>query len=638
MNKQLFLSLILLAFISVGAFAQATEGNAVVVEVSKEKTAVNGKTYYLHTVKKGENLYRISLAYHVKQKDIVIANPETISGNIKEGQVLKIPVDPITPKSFQYIESENFIYHIAEEQQTVFSITQKYNVTQADLYKYNPELEYSPLQVGQVVRIPKKENVSETGESFRPIENYVDHKVRRKETKFSISQQYNITVDELIAANPQLNTQDLQSGSIIKIPVKSTTQFETKELVSFKDSMVSKSRNQFKDAVLKELVPCNKDYKSFSGQFNVALLLPFSIEDNHARAKLDSAAMANNPDKVINTEMLPRSIYSLEFYEGFLLAVDSLKKAGLSVNIYPYDTEREVAKVNKILSRSELKEMDLIVGPFFGEGLDKVNKFSLANGIKVVSPVITNNAAFEQNPLAFEVLPNDSIGVEGVVRFVSNIQHKSVILVKSSNYQDTSIFLLFKKQLDYAFSGKYKTFVNKGSYNGVSKLLSDSLENIVIVPATDEVMLISLFAKLNIDAKKYKIKVIGLPGFASFKSIDQEYMHNLEVHYYSPFFSDYDSPEVLNFVNKFKSKFAGTPQEYQKEGFNFAFLGYDVGLYFLNELGRNGKNFENCSMPQSRQLHMIFDFTRENSSRGFLNRGIQILKFTKDYYIRKADQ
>lgn len=634
MNRR-FLSIILFIFISLSAFAQ--EGNAVVVEVSKEKTTINGKSYYLHTVKKGENLYRISLAYHLKQKDIIIANPEAISGNVKEGQVLKIPVDPVTPKSIQYIESDNFIYHITEEQQTLFFITQKYNVTQAELYKYNPELEVSPLQVGQVVRIPKKENVSESGESFRPIENYTDHKVRRKETKYSISQQYNITVDELIAANPQLNTQDLQAGSTIRIPVKSNTQFETKELVNFKDSLVTKSKNQVKDTVSKTVAPCNNDYKAFSQQLKIALLLPFSIEDNHARAKLDSAAMANNPDRVITTEMLPRTIFALEFYEGFLLAVDSLKKAGLSVSIYPYDTERDVAKIAKILGRPEFKEMDLIIGPFFSEGLDKVNKFSEANGIKLVSPVITNNKALENNPFAFEVLPNDSLGVVAMVKFISKVQKKKVILVKASSYHDTTIYNLFKKQLDHTIGSGYKTFVYKGSYTGISHLLDDSAENIVIVPSTDEVALMGLFAKLNIDSKKYKIKLMGLPGFASFKSIDQQYMHNLEVHYYTPFFSDYESPVIRSFVSKFQNKFGAPPQDFQKEGFNFAFLGYDIGFYFLSEMGSKGKSFENCPASTVKPLHMVFDFARKNSQGGFLNRGVQILEFTKDYYIRKAD-
>ncbi len=637
MNRR-FLSIILFVFISLSTFAQ--EGNAVVVEVSKEKTTINGKTYYLHTVKKGENLYRISLAYHLKQKDIIIANPEAISGNVKEGQVLKIPVDPVTPKSFQYIESDNFIYHITEEQQTLFFITQKYNVTQAELYKYNPELEVSPLQVGQVVRIPKKENVSESGESFRPIENYTEHKVRRKETKYSISQQYSITVDELIAANPQLNTQDLQAGSKIRIPVKSATQFETKGLLNFKDSLVNKSKNLAKDTVLKDVtVPCDNEYKPFSQQFKIALLLPFSIDDNKSRAKLDSVARVNNPDKVIVTEMLPRTIFALEFYEGFLLALDSLRKAGLSVSIYPYDTERDVAKVNKVLSRPELKEMDLIIGPFFSEGLDKVNKFSEANGIKLVSPVISSNKALENNPNAFEVLPNDSLGVAAMVNFISKIQQKRIILVKTSSYQDTAMFNLFKKQLDHTVGAGYKTFAYKGSYAGISKYLHDSAENIVIVPSTDEVALMGLFDKLNIDSKKYKIKLFGLPGFASFiKSTNQlESMHNLETHYYSPFFSDYEAPAIRNFVNKFQNKFAAPPQDSQKEGFNFAFLGYDIGLYFLSEMGNKGKAFENCLPSVSKPLHIVFDFARVNPQGGFVNRGVQILKFTKDYYIRKAD-
>src|SRR5512145_2255533 len=128
MDKRI-LHLALFIFISIASFGQAPTGNVVVVEVSKEKTTINGKTYYLHTVKKGENLYRISRAYNITQKDIIIANPEAISGVVKDGQILKIPTESLNIPGIQQIESDNFIHHVTEEQQTIFFLTQKYAVS-----------------------------------------------------------------------------------------------------------------------------------------------------------------------------------------------------------------------------------------------------------------------------------------------------------------------------------------------------------------------------------------------------------------------------------------------------------------------------------------------------------------------------
>ena len=68
------------------AIGQVQNQNEVTVEISKEKAVIKGVTYYLHTVKKGETIYRISRTYGITQKDLLAANHDAISGPIKEGQ------------------------------------------------------------------------------------------------------------------------------------------------------------------------------------------------------------------------------------------------------------------------------------------------------------------------------------------------------------------------------------------------------------------------------------------------------------------------------------------------------------------------------------------------------------------------
>jgi hypothetical protein len=224
-----------------------------------------------------------------------------------------------------------------------------------------------------------------------------------------------------------------------------------------------------------------------------------------------------------------------------------------------------------------------------------------------------------------------------MLQLITRFQRKNIILVNPSNLKDTAIYKMFKNQMDIDFHLTYRTISSKNSNAITTLLATDSIENIIIVPSTDEVLLMPIFARLNLDSKKFRIKVFGLPDLASFKSIDQEYMHNLEVHYYSPFYIDYSKPFTHKFIAKFENKFSAPPQDFQKEGYNFAFLGYDVGLYFLNALGQQGKAFGNCQTANSYQLHMIFDFIKPKPEGGHINRGTQIIKFSKDYYIRKAN-
>jgi LysM repeat protein len=637
MSKQIAKLLFLLLFFNAFFYVQAQENNGIVVEVSKEKTTINGKNFYIHTVKKGENLYRISKAYNITQKDIMIANPETISGSVKEGTILKIPIDPATPRSIQQIESDNFIYHIIEEQQTITFLIQKYNITKEELYKYNPELEFPPLQVGQVVRIPKSQNVSANAETFQPIENYQEYKVKRKETKYSISKDFNITVDELIAANPILNSEDLKAGSVIRIPRKSDAKFDTKELLAKGDSIVKINKEGKPKVAPVETVV----HKNYTGELKIALLMPFSCDDNEARVKLDSIAAANanknHTNKNTSSGLLPRTVYALEFYQGFLVAVDSLKKTGVSVKLSTYDTERDASKVNKILSKPALQNMDLIVGPLFQEGLGKANDFSLKNHVKLVSPIINENINMAKNPYLFQFIPSERILVDAMIRQIATYAKKKIILVECNDQQNKAMTQLFKERLNAVFPNSYKT-ISSSSINTISHYYSESEDNIVLIPSINEAFIFTIFSKLSLDAKSHSIKVYGMPNCVRFKNFDQHYFHNLEFHYYTPFYFDYSDPSIKHFISVYKKMFLYEPQDFTKEGYNFALLGFDLGCYFIEALSQKDGNLENSLNGSGIQpLHMKIRFAQDSVSGNYVNQEVQIMEFTKDFYLKKAN-
>ncbi|MES2395756.1 MAG: LysM peptidoglycan-binding domain-containing protein, partial [Bacteroidota bacterium] len=107
---------------------------------SKNVTTINGVKYYLHTVEKGQTLFAIAKGYELSLNDIVIENPEAIDG-IKPGQVLKVPI-----KKAKKIESApvtnggNYVLHQVEAGQTLYSISKQYNTTVEKIKILNPEL------------------------------------------------------------------------------------------------------------------------------------------------------------------------------------------------------------------------------------------------------------------------------------------------------------------------------------------------------------------------------------------------------------------------------------------------------------------------------------------------------------------
>ena len=56
---------------------------------STKTERIDGKSFYIHTVEKGQTLYSICKVYEISQNDLVFENPELING-LKPNQILKI--------------------------------------------------------------------------------------------------------------------------------------------------------------------------------------------------------------------------------------------------------------------------------------------------------------------------------------------------------------------------------------------------------------------------------------------------------------------------------------------------------------------------------------------------------------------
>ncbi len=101
----------------------------------------------------------------------------------------------------------------------------------------------------------------------------------------------------------------------------------------------------------------------------------------------------------------------LDLYEGMKLAVDTLEKQGIKISMRAYDTERSSEKIKTILGTNELKNTDLVIGPFFSEENKYIQEFAMEQKVNVFNP-LTNNSDFTgTNPYAFLYQPsNETLG------------------------------------------------------------------------------------------------------------------------------------------------------------------------------------------------------------------------------------
>lgn len=188
---------------------------------------INGKTFIIHKVTAGETLYGISKRYNVTVDQIIEQNP-TADAGLEIDQILKVPYVP-RQKTTTTITRNGTIHKVAEKE-TLFSISRQYGVTIDEIKQWN-SLTDNTLSLGQELIIKK------SGTEIKPIEkptimqsSAMTHVVAEKETLFSISRQYNVTVDQLRTWNA-LQGNDLKVGQTLYVaqPIyKNETVVQTK--------------------------------------------------------------------------------------------------------------------------------------------------------------------------------------------------------------------------------------------------------------------------------------------------------------------------------------------------------------------------------------------------------------------------
>ena len=153
----------------------------------------NNDTYIVHTVEMKQTLYAISKMYSVTVDDIKKTNKEIEEFGIKIGQTIRIPISEINKKEAKKASitlSADTIYHEVLKKETLYALTKKYELSEAQLIKYNPVL-IGGLKVGMTVKIPVelKYVKDESLIQFEsPIEDSLElHEVQPKETLYFLS-------------------------------------------------------------------------------------------------------------------------------------------------------------------------------------------------------------------------------------------------------------------------------------------------------------------------------------------------------------------------------------------------------------------------------------------------------------------
>lgn len=561
-------------------------------------------SYFLHTIEKGQSLYSISSMYNVSQSDIIELNPGC-DDKLYAGQTLKIPQNKNSQVAIQY--------HTIQPQETLYQLTVKYKVSAKEICDANPGLSAQNFRIGQVIIIPSGEeesNQQATSSAIPTIRPEVKsncremHKVEKKETIFSISRQYSITEKELVAANPELKD-GLKKGDFLCIPYPQTEKKETLPEIA----ATPKSNTELFDSN-------KKPFKKIS-PIKAAVILPFLSENNKGE----------------NNRMT-------EYYEGFLMAVDSLKKSGVSIDLYAYDSGNSAASMKTLLTKSEMKEMNIIFGPLNQAQIKPLADFSRQNNINLVIPFSSKDNEVFNNPSVFQInTPQSYLYSEVYEHFTRKFGDANIVFLNTENAdKEKEEFIKGLKSELKRSKIAYKSVNASANQASLKAALDAHKENIFVLTSGSNIALIKTLPQLTVlvrENPEYSIHLFGYPEWQTYTKDHLASFYELDTYFYSSFYTNNLFPQAINFTNAYR-------KWYGKEMTNtypkYGMLGFDTGYFFLNGLSKYGNEFaDDINKINITPIQTGFKFERANNWGGFINKKVFFVHFTKNFELVKLD-
>ncbi|WP_224489292.1 LysM peptidoglycan-binding domain-containing protein [Robertkochia flava] len=611
-----------------------------------------------HAVKEGETIEQIARKYQVTPYNILKYNPEAKKG-LEPNTVLVIPVrtgerpDVVVSGNqasgeIQEREVERFIKHRVKRKETLYSLAQKYNITEADIKRYNKELYGRMPRKGERLEIPVFKPM-ETAEGWKvPEDGMIPYIVRPAEGKWRIAYEHGITQEELERMNPEMKS-ILQEGDTLMVPFVPGNE---KEVVvdSLYNYYVVKPAEGFYRLKVKlglskeELEALNPALKESGLQKGMILKLPknsgsdlvlnngmliekFALKDSIRVPVTNKVGLILPFDlKTVNFDSLsgtkqdiqtsPLLGISLDFYTGAMVALDSVRDMGISVDLTVYDSGDKDNFVLQLMNQKELFQMDAIVGPVRPSVINDLSKYLETAGVPVFAPFA--NKGLEMRSNVYQTLPPDILMRAEMMRYLENHgQDKNVIIIADADNAAA------KARLKTIFPGAKIVDPLQDKFlrlEDLNPFLSAEKENWVILESGSFNLIGNVTAVVNsAQTEEYKITLLTtLRGNVyDNKNISNLHLSNLKFHY-PTFYKPLTAPSV--FHKQYERRFGVPPNRYATRGFDLMFdvllrLAYNKDLEFVaNKVG------------ETQYVENKFNYQRGKQG-GYINSALYIVQY-----------
>lgn len=345
---------------------------------------------------------------------------------------------------------------------------------------------------------------------------------------------------------------------------------------------------------------------------------------------LDSAFTQDGTYR-LGSQILPRYMMpGLDFYNGIMLAVDSLSKEQAPVEVVFYDIKSAKGNINNVITDSTLSDVSLIIASFSNRAeIKPLADFALEYEIPLISHTYPNDGGLTENPYFILINPTLKTHLEGIYRYLQRVYPTSNLTMFRRKGAVEDMIQSGFSDISRSTPGlplKIRTVELTDSFttSQVISYLDSNKQNIIICGSLNETFGSNLVKSLS-ESRRYRSIAMGMPTWDALRGVDR----NIEIIYTTPYHFIRTDKLGLDITNTYRDKFSGRPSD-------MVFKGFEAMYRFTKLLIKHeGKLLANIN-DKSFKLFNDFDI---QPVKPYSNNAdaVDYLENKKLYYIRKMD-
>lgn len=332
-------------------------------------------------------------------------------------------------------------------------------------------------------------------------------------------------------------------------------------------------------------------------------------------------------------------IRMVEYYRGLLMACDSLKKLGISTEVYAWNMSED-CDVKTILKDANAARCDIIFGPLYSKQVPELSKFIDNHDIMMVIPFSINAPDLYVNHHIFQVYQNANVINENTVRrFCEWFKDYHPVIIDCGDTTSTKGTFTFALRRMLEMRGvKYSiTNLKKSSDQAFKSSFDLNRKNIVVLNTARSPELNATFGRLSAVSTEnpdLHISMFGYTEWMMYANHQLENFYKYNVYLPTSFYTNLLSTATERLQLKYRWNFH---QDMMPSLPRFALTGFDHAYFFLQGLHKYGKTFDGASGRFGYSpVQTPLKFERVGNG-GFQNRAYMFIHYMPDHKIESVN-